>query len=581
MSSSSAKRRRLTIHEKLEIAEQISSGVQYATLKAKYGIGERTLTRIKSEATDVKRKVEANVINTNLKAIRVLKFPDLDAKLLEFVSLCRQVKKPVTLAALSVRALLLKNRILLSNDISDKHREDVESFQASKTWALAFTKRHALRSVSLHGEAGSVDVAKVARSIAEIRKRLEEYDIDCIFNVDETGLFYKLLPRRTYVMDVENRRSVRGTKNMGAKDRITAYVCTNADGSEKLEMAIIGKSQNPRCFRLEAPRVPYLSQKNAWSDTATFKKWFHDVFLRHVRRFTSRPVILLMDNCGPHGSDLIDARAQVTLQALPPNCTSVHQPMDQGVIAAWKAEYRLLYLKESLEDIETQEQRRQQNIGKKAGMKGMEEGYDPHMLDVTRLTAKSWNTVTQASVARCWVKAKILPAAVEADINNAWGKTGCKSTAQSAAEIVNIFSNLSIHEKNKTLDLTDMTTVPTLQEATVWLDIEGEESVQSALVEDLIADQEETAVACDANNADLQPDGDDDGPQVRPEVAIPASLPLSEMFSHLEQLAFEANVPEASVLLRRAKRILHDTRKRRSTEKPRQKLITEMFTKKM
>lgn len=72
MSSSSAKHHCLTIHEKLEIPEQISSGVQYATLKAKYGIGERTLTRIKSEATDVKRKIESNVINTNLKAINVL-----------------------------------------------------------------------------------------------------------------------------------------------------------------------------------------------------------------------------------------------------------------------------------------------------------------------------------------------------------------------------------------------------------------------------------------------------------------------------------------------------------------------------
>lgn len=70
---------------------------------------------------------------------------------------------------------------------------------------------------------------------------------------------------------------------MGAKDRIIAYVLTNSDGCDKLAMGTTGKDQNPRCFRLEAPHVPYLTQKNAWSDIVTFKKWFDEVFLLHVR----------------------------------------------------------------------------------------------------------------------------------------------------------------------------------------------------------------------------------------------------------------------------------------------------------
>ncbi len=47
-----------------------------------------------------------------------------------------------------------------------------------------------------------------------------------------------------------------------------------------------------------------------------------------------------MDNCGPHGTDLVDPHDQVKVVFLPPNCTSVFQPMDCGVIAMVKKNYR-------------------------------------------------------------------------------------------------------------------------------------------------------------------------------------------------------------------------------------------------
>jgi len=200
----------------------------------------------------------------------------------------------------------------------------LEVFQASKTWALAFTKLHALRSAALHGEAADVDARKVAAGIAEVKQRLQDFTADCIYNVDETGLFYKLLPRRPYTTATEARRTVRGTKGMSAKDRVTAYVCTNAGGSHKVPMALIGKALNPRCFRLGQPHALYMSQKNVWSDSATFKRWCEEVFVCHVRRAASRPVALVVDNFGAHTADIRDPRGQIHVLALPPSCTAVH-----------------------------------------------------------------------------------------------------------------------------------------------------------------------------------------------------------------------------------------------------------------
>ena len=46
---------------------------------------------------------------------------------------------------------------------------------------------------------------------------------------------------------------------MGAKDRVSAFVCTNEIGSLKLPMASIGKSANLRCFRARQPAVLYVN----------------------------------------------------------------------------------------------------------------------------------------------------------------------------------------------------------------------------------------------------------------------------------------------------------------------------------
>ena len=65
-----------------------------------------------------------------------------------------------------------------------------------------------------------------------IRTELENYDAAHIFNVDETGLYFRMLPRRTYIHRHTNKSSIHGTAQMSAKDRLTAIVCTNAVGDK-------------------------------------------------------------------------------------------------------------------------------------------------------------------------------------------------------------------------------------------------------------------------------------------------------------------------------------------------------------
>ena len=69
---------------------------------------------------------------------------------------------------------------------------------------------------------------------------LDKYSLDCIFNADETGLFWRLQPDRT--------SQFKGEKCQGgikSNERLTVLLGASATG-EKLHPFVIGKYQNPR-----------------------------------------------------------------------------------------------------------------------------------------------------------------------------------------------------------------------------------------------------------------------------------------------------------------------------------------------
>ena len=76
-----------------------------------------------------------------------------------------------------------------------------------------------------------------------------QYSASNIYNMDKSGLFYRMAPRKTYPTGCENHRETRGTALIKHKDRITIVLACNADGSHKLPPRYIGTAKNPRYFR--------------------------------------------------------------------------------------------------------------------------------------------------------------------------------------------------------------------------------------------------------------------------------------------------------------------------------------------
>jgi len=114
----------------------------------------------------------------------------------------------------------------------------------------------------------------------------------------------------------------------------------------------IGKSKTPRCFRSlkESLPVKYANQKSAWMNSKIFEEWFFNDFVpsaksHNVKHGLPDCALLLLDNASVHPKEdvLTTADGRYKAMFLPPNVTSILQPLDQSVIETFKR-LKIIYL---------------------------------------------------------------------------------------------------------------------------------------------------------------------------------------------------------------------------------------------
>ncbi|PXF44777.1 Tigger transposable element-derived protein 6 [Gracilariopsis chorda] len=164
--------------------------------------------------------VGSTQLNSEYKTIKDVKFPEIDRHFFAFVQGARAAKLPISSSSLHHRAVHILDR-LPNTDQDETLLEKMKFFSASPSWVTGIAKRHALRSVRLHGEGCSVSVKDVSLDICKLCKKLLDYKYAWIFNMGETGLFFRLFPKRSYILPGEDKHRIRGTKDMKAKARVT------------------------------------------------------------------------------------------------------------------------------------------------------------------------------------------------------------------------------------------------------------------------------------------------------------------------------------------------------------------------
>jgi hypothetical protein len=157
-------------------------------------------------------------------------------------------------------------------------------FKASWQWLRRFKVRRGLQKMLLHGEGAEVNKSDLGllAALDDLYAIIAQYDPENVYNMDETGLFFRLLPRYSLLMPNEDISTTRGKKK--SKDRVSLIVCANAVGSHKIPCALIGKPKALACIKDRRWPVPYFIQAKAWMDAETCWKWFNEVFIPEVKK---------------------------------------------------------------------------------------------------------------------------------------------------------------------------------------------------------------------------------------------------------------------------------------------------------
>ncbi|CAG8817011.1 13347_t:CDS:2, partial [Gigaspora rosea] len=191
----------------------------------------------------------------------------------------RSVKHPMLELAMNmwIEQVTTEEMILSDSLIKEKGHQFAQAFGISKEsltfsngWISKFKKRNGLRKTMMHGEAASAPLSSLPAERIKLQKLLSNYSPENIYNADETGLFYRLLPNQT----LSKKKKVSGKKK--DKTRATVLFCSNSTGTDKLRPLVIGTSKKPRSFNginISQLPVTYQNNKKAWMTSDIWGNW--------------------------------------------------------------------------------------------------------------------------------------------------------------------------------------------------------------------------------------------------------------------------------------------------------------------
>lgn len=446
------------------------------------------------------------------KRMRTLALQDVDDRLLDWFRRAVADKiEGLTGHLLQEQAMRIAKELQISDELQSK---------IDSNWIQRWKNRHDVVQRKISGEAAVVTPEMTNDWLQKtLPAILERFSSNDVYNLDETALFWKLLPDRTLAF--------RGQKCSGGKHskvRVTVLVGANMTGTEKLPLLVIGKAQRPRCFKNSQVPVEYVSNKTAWMTSAIFEAYLRgqDRKFRHEKR----KVCFIVDNCPSH-STLRDLKA-IELIFLPKNTTSHLQPMDAGVIKMLKTQYRTHLMKQKLFAYNT------------------DTPFEVDLLQALSWLQQSWTGLSATKIANCFAHCGFVKCQ-EAILE--------EPTEEAEKEFRNLF------EKFKDVGLLLMNTS---------IDIESYSTVDENVVTTDSQAQSEPSTSEDLEATG----GDPDSEVLEVQYPTPSPIEAAKSVTLLQRFVLSAGGDSQSLA---ALKVLHEFVEKESIERRQQKKITDYF----
>uniref|UniRef100_A0AAY5EK17 DDE-1 domain-containing protein n=1 Tax=Electrophorus electricus TaxID=8005 RepID=A0AAY5EK17_ELEEL len=303
----------VTLQKKVELLDMPHKKQNFAAIACHYGINESTVCYIRKNEAAIRCTLSSRFRETAKNVSSVRNEYIVRMALALWINDCR--KKYIRLDGNFIKE---KARNLYQQFSTEEGTEPQCSSQGPKKAKEKPHQNIRLLSALLYGEAASTDTEAAEKYPDTLRAIVREkaYKPEQVFNMDETGLFWK---------------KIQSSGVKAQKDRVTLIMCGNATG-HMLKPGLIYKSANPKA----------LKNKN--------KNLLPQCFVPQVKEYLLSlgmefKVLLLMDNAVGHHVDMYSEGVQI--EFLPPNTTSLIQPMDQGMIHAFRALYTKISLQQN------------------------------------------------------------------------------------------------------------------------------------------------------------------------------------------------------------------------------------------
>ena len=391
---SKATRKSISLKTKMQVLRRLDAGERQSDIGTALNLSTSTIRtilknkgKIVSSATTTTTTSATKITRSRNNAIE-----EMEKRLSVWIDDEVERNMPLSQAIIMEKARTIFNHI--QNEKGDARK--IENFVASRGWIHRFKNRNNFHNVQITGETARGDIKAAVAFPATLRAIIERgnYPPELVFNVDETGLFWKRMPKRTFL----SREQERAPGFKAANDRLTLLLGGNANGDFKLKPLLVYHSKTPRAMKgISKSTLPVIweSNKKSWISMKIFQNWFTEHFCPSVKRYCEvknlePKALLLIDNAPTHLSELTTC-IPIEVVFLPPNTTSLIQPMGQGVVSTFKAYYLRRIFQQLIDKTDE---------GDKQSISNFWKNYN--IMDAVDNINFSWNEVTEKCLKGAW-----------------------------------------------------------------------------------------------------------------------------------------------------------------------------------
>lgn len=367
-----------------------------------FNVNESTVRSIKKSEEKIRNSISSTSLSTKIVRDPVLE--KMEAELTTWIEDCDKRAIPLTNVIIREKAkLLYQDCKQCEGYLQNSH------FQASEGWFHKFKMRRSLHNIQIDGEAASKATLTITNPEDFIKFIADgKYKPEQIFNADETSLFWKRLPNKIHI-----------SKTLAEfNDKVTLLLCSNASGDCLIKPLMLNRSLNPKALKnknKESLPVFWRANRKPWVTSAVFTEWFLHCFVPEVEEYLTKmnletKAVLVLGNASGHPRLLEVNHPNIRVIFLPANTAPMLQPMNQGIIRAFKLNYirnTFKLLSNSLE------------INPKTTVTECWEHFDiAKCIDCIK---DSLRELKQSTLNSCWIK--LWPSVVRVDKDESIGET--------------------------------------------------------------------------------------------------------------------------------------------------------------